>query len=339
MLLIAYGTRPEWLKVKPVIAELQLKKIEFMTLFTGQHNTLVETYPTFHFNISEDNSVDRLSHVLSRCIYTIAGIVQSNPKITHVMVQGDTTSALGIALGAYHNKISVIHLEAGLRTYDLNNPYPEEANRQMISRIASIHLCPTHQNEINLTHELVSGTKYVVGNTALDNLLPYVGQCEFENKILVTLHRRENHDTIQNWFEMINHLAKRYDDHEFILPLHPNPNVKKHSKILTNVKVIEPLNHADLLNILIKCKFVITDSGGIQEECSFLGKKAIVCRKETERPEAIGYTTELCENPDELATIVRDMMNNFEVDENHASPFGDGHSAKKIVKILKDIIK
>lgn len=340
MLLIAYGTRPEWLKVKPIIEELKSKKIYFQTLFTGQHADIVQQDATYKIDLVKYKErsllVDRLNFVLSQCIEHTAEIIQlSSNKITHVMVQGDTTSALGVALAAYNNGAKVIHLEAGLRTHDLDNPFPEEANRQLISRITSIHLCPTIHNESNLNNEMIGGVKYVVGNTALDNLHDYVGLCEYENKILITLHRRENHLLIEEWFNMINKIAGKYKDHEFILPIHPNPNVKKHAHLLTNVRVVDPLSHDDLLNILVKCKFVITDSGGIQEECSFLGKKAIVCRKETERPEAVGYTTELCEKPEELKSMVSEMMEKYEVTSNHACPFGDGYSAKKIVKILK----
>jgi UDP-N-acetylglucosamine 2-epimerase (non-hydrolysing) len=340
MLLIAYGTRPEWLKLKPVIDALKNKKIKFRVLFTGQHVDIAPKDADHLIDLSKHNSkgVDRLNFVLSKCIEDTAKILSSSPEIKQVMVQGDTTSALGVAMAAYNVGVKVIHLEAGLRTYDLNNPFPEEANRQLISRIAAIHLCPTHYNNSNLDHEIVGGKRYVVGNTALDNLHPYLAKCEYDNKILVTLHRRENHDIIADWFQTINQIAGIYKDHEFVLPLHPNPNVRKHVDILTNVKVVEPLSHQDLLNILVKCKFVITDSGGIQEECSFLGKKAIVCRKETERPEAIGHTTQLCESPAELKSMVFEMMEKYELQYEHQCPFGDGQSAKKIVKILKDIL-
>lgn len=340
MLLIAYGTRPEWLKIKPVIEALNGKKINYKILFTGQHVDIAPKNADFKIDLSKYDStgIDRLSFVLSKCIEETSKILSTHPELTHVMVQGDTTSALGVAMGAYNSKVKVIHLEAGLRTNDLDNPFPEEANRQLISRITSIHLCPTHYNSSNLDHENVGGVKHIVGNTSLDNLRDHLMQVEFENVVLVTLHRRENHEMIAEWFNAINQLAIRYSDHEFVLPIHPNPNVKKHVDILTHVKVVEPLSHNDLLNILVKCKFVITDSGGIQEECSFLGKKAIVCRKETERPEAIGYTTQLCETPNELKSMVVEMMGNYEIHYEHVCPFGDGQSAKKILKALKDIL-
>lgn len=339
MLLIAYGTRPEWLKVKPIIEELSKKKLQYRTVFTGQHKDLVTIKADHNITMPEDVvGVDRLNVVLSTCIQNISSIINfSSIKYTHVMVQGDTTSALGVALGAYNNNVKVIHLEAGLRTHDHENPFPEEANRQLISRITSIHLCPTISNSNNLSNEWVAGDKHVVGNTALDNLVKYTSSCEYDNVVLVTLHRRENHSIIDKWFSAIEKLAGSHPDHKFILPLHPNPNVQKHKVILKNVQVTEPLKHEDLLSILVKCKFVITDSGGIQEEASFFRKKTIVCRKITERPEALGHTSILCDDPDELLKITdQDFFNNYDIMDNHDCPFGDGKSAKKIVKILQN---
>jgi len=340
MILISWGTRPEWLKVKPIIEELKRNRINFATLFTGQHEDIVDCdiSPDYKINIGKSDFIDRLTRVHVDVMNATGSILYNAPEIKFVMVQGDTTSAVAVAMAAYNAKRYVIHLEAGLRTHDLKNPFPEEANRQIISRFADIHLCPTIQNQSNLEQEWVGGIKVVCGNTALDNLLPYLSQCEYENKILITLHRRENHDKIKEWFNTLNVIASNHPDHEWILPIHPNPNVKKYANLLTNIKVVDPLSHDDLLNILVKCKFVITDSGGIQEECSFLGKKAIVCRKETERPEALGHTTELCETPQELIQMVGEYMEKYEVINNRPSPFGDGHSGKKIVKFLKNIL-
>lgn len=333
MLLIAFGTRPEWLKVKPVVDELIKRKFIFETLFTGQHRDLLNINADVSLSIPEVRGVDRLTNVLSSVMVAASKLFQDY-DYKYVMVQGDTTSALGVALAAFHNGIKVIHLEAGLRTFDLQNPFPEEANRLMISKIASIHLCPTPRNEMNLICEQVGGEKWVVGNTVLDNLIPFQDLCEYTNKVLVTLHRRENHDTIDTWFEEINRIAIAYPDYEFILPIHPNPNVMKHRDILTHVNVIRPLNHEDLLNILVKCKFVVTDSGGLQEESSFFCKRTIVCRKETERPEALGQTSTLCPSPAHLESLIKETMANFEVKES-ICPFGDGFSAQKIVKILE----
>jgi UDP-N-acetylglucosamine 2-epimerase (non-hydrolysing) len=141
----------------------------------------------------------------------------------------------------------------------------------------------------------------VVGNTVLDNLLPYKDKCKYTNKVLVTLHRRENHHQMGQWFTEVNDLAKNNLDLEFILPIHPNPNVQKHKHLLSNINVVEPLSHPELLDILVKCKLIISDSGGLQEEGSFFNKKVIVCRETTERPEAIktGHFY-LCTSPDKL---------------------------------------
>src|SRR6478735_88878 len=328
-ILIAYGTRPEFLKIKPLIDKMK-DVISFKTVFTGQHKDIIDKnyLPDYKLNII-DNS-NRLDSVLSSCLNND----DIFKNITHVLIQGDTTSALGIAMSAFNTKIKVIHLEAGLRTYDLENPYPEEGNRQMISRITDIHLCPTKNNKINLEEECVNGDIYVVGNTGLDNLVEYKPKIIYENKILITLHRRENHDIIDKWFEELNHLAENNKDIEFILPLHPNPNVQKFKYILTHVNVIEPLDHKELLNILVKCKFIISDSGGLQEEASFLNKKIIVCRKVTERPESLGLTSFYCKKYNDLKNIFNDVNTNYIVDVS--SPFGDGYSSEKIIKILKN---
>ena len=218
------------------------------------------------------------------------------------MVQGDTTSAFAMALSAYHRKIKIIHLEAGLRTNDLDNPYPEEANRQLISRIADIHLCPTEISFSNLTSELTKGEKHVVGNTVLDNIVNT--PVTYTNEVLVTMHRRENHDIIPQWFENIEKASLNNKDLKFIFVSHPNPNVQKHLNKLNNVKVVDPMDHETFINKLSSCKFIITDSGGLQEESSFLRKYSIVCRKVTERKSGLGQWSELCYLPENLPILI-----------------------------------
>ena len=151
------------------------------------------------------------------------------------------------------------------------------------------------------------------------------------------MHRRENHNLIKKWFTEINELAKNYPDLEFILPIHPNPDVSKHKSILTHVNVINPLPHEDLLEILIKSKIVITDSGGLQEECSFLNKKCLVCREVTERFEANGLTSFMVKTPEELGYYFNHHIKNYDI--NEVCPYGDGYAAKKIIKIFKKILK
>lgn len=250
-----------------------------------------------------------------------------------VLVQGDTGSAFGCALAAYNRKLKIFYLEAGLRSYNLNHPYPEEAYRQMIARIADVNLCPTKLSQQNLINEKVSGRCFVVGNTVLDNLLEYKEQCQYSSTILITLHRRENHHIMDKWFNEINKLAKQNSGLEFIIPLHPNPNVQKYKHLLTNVKVINPLTHPELLEILTKCKLVISDSGGLQEEGTFFNKKVIVCRETTERPEAISTGhLHLCSTPKELSKIFDLLNKNYYIDNE--CPYGDGKSSIKIKNVI-----
>lgn len=333
MILLTYGTRPEWIKIKPLIDEMVNKNIPFKTLFTGQHQNIAPGDADYTHTMVDlvDN---RLNNIICNCLNIPDDYFNG---VTHVLVQGDTTSALGLALNAFNRKIKIIHLEAGLRTNNLANPYPEEANRQLISKISDINLCPTHFNMVNLLSEgVLTDKNFVVGNTGLDNLVKYIDSVTYEDIVLITLHRRENHDIINNWFEKINELAIEYPHIQFILPIHPNPNVRKHKDILTNVKVIEPLSHNELLDILIKCKLVITDSGGLQEECSFLNKKCLVCRETTERSESIGNTSFMVNKPEFLKEIFKEHILNYEV--NCDSPFGDGNSSKKIINIFKQYL-
>ena len=332
-LLIICGTRPENLKTKSLINIFNKNKFDYKTLFTGQQkDLLIRQHFDYVFKIKD--GLSRLDSIVQSIMNKLPKYIQNN-KITHVLVQGDTTSALAVALSAFHNNIKVIHLEAGLRTYDKENPYPEELNRQIISKIADIHLCPTENNKNNLLNEGIKKNIFVVGNTGIDNLLLYKDKCEYTNKILITLHRRENHNLMDKWFIEINKLAKNYPQHEFILPIHPNPSVQKHKNLLNYVNVINPLPYEEMLDLLVKTRLVITDSGGIQEECSYFNKKCLVCRVVTERPEAIGKSTFIVNNPNMLSIIFKLHIDDYII--NYNCPFGDGYSAERIYEILKNI--
>ena len=336
MILLTFGTRPEYIKIKPVIDIFNREGFNYRTLFTGQHKDLLKgIIATYQIEIV-DNNKNRLDNIIKSTMNIFDEISE---EITHVLVQGDTTSAFAVALSAFHHKIKVIHLEAGLRTYDKENPYPEEINRRLISQIADIHLCPTELNKENLLQEKIGGDIYVVGNTAIDNLLSWKDKSEYgSNNILITMHRRENHHWMDKWFIEINKLASKYDYLNFIMPLHPNPNVQKNKGFLTakNIKIIDPLPHNKLLDILVKVRLVITDSGGIQEECSFFNKICLTCRKVTERPEAVSLSSFMVKHPSELSAIFDKYVSNYIIDVK--CPFGDGHSAEKIYNILKKII-
>jgi UDP-N-acetylglucosamine 2-epimerase (non-hydrolysing) len=173
-----------------------------------------------------------------------------------------------------------------------------------------------------------------VGNTVLDNLIDF-GDPTYENFVLVTLHRRENHNLMSDWFTEINNLAIANSDLEFILPIHPNPNVQKWKHLLTNVNVVEPMEHTDMILHIKKCKFIISDSGGIQEEATFFNKKVIVCRETTERPEGIGTGhLHLCKSPKDLKDLFGTLKENSYICK--PCPYGDGRAAEKIKKILDE---
>ena len=321
-ILICFGTRPEYIKVKSLIDNLPNVK----TCFTGQHKDLLKNINVdYELSMNNEFSKNRLNNIFSNIFsYNIFD------DIEYVMVQGDTSSACSIALSSFNHGKKIIHLEAGLRSGNLKDPYPEEMNRQVIGRLADIHLCPTEFNKENLLKENVSGEIYLVGNTGLDNISKE--RCEYNNQVLITMHRRDNHHNMDKWFEELEKIANKYYDIEFMIPLHPNPNVQKHKHIFKKVKVVEPMNHDCLIEYVKKCKFVISDSGGLQEECSYLNKKIIVCRKTTERPESVGIHSFMCGEPELLEALVDKINENYEV--NAECPYGDGKSWEKVTKSL-----
>lgn len=305
-LLLCFGTRPEYIKVKSL--KENIKDIPLKTLYTGQHKSLID-------DINVDYSIDINTNNTNRLNDIWCSIMKHNyifDDITHVIVQGDTSSAVAVAVSGFHNGKKIIHLEAGLRTYNIYDPYPEELNRQLISRLASVHLCPTELNKQNLINESVSGDIYVVGNTGLDNITR--NNLIYSNKVLITLHRRDNQHIMDKWFIKLAQIADKYKDLEFIFPIHPNPAIRQYQHLLGNINVIEPISHTEMIDILKVCKFVISDSGGLQEEASYLNKKIIVCRNSTERPEIIGTNSVLCGHPDELEKNVDTIYNNYIID-------------------------
>ena len=321
-LLICFGTRPEWLKVKPLVEQLDNCKL----LFTGQHPDLLKDVEV-DYRINIGDNTNRLDQIISDCL------MQFPEGDFDVLVHGDTVSALACALAAFARKHKIIHLEAGLRSYNLNAPYPEEGYRQMISRIADINFAPTEISAQNLFDEKVHGEVHIVGNSVLDNLLDIKDRCYYGDKVLVTLHRWENHHWMHEWFEHLNNIAIKYSNLEFIIPLHHNPAVQKHRDLLTNVKIVPALSHEELLDVMRHSKFIITDSGGLQEEGAFLNKRVIVCRDVTERPEGIatGHIT-LCEHPTVLPECVEKVNRAYII--NEPSPYGDGYTCKRVKEIL-----
>jgi UDP-N-acetylglucosamine 2-epimerase (non-hydrolysing) len=326
MILIAFGTRPEWIKIEPVIKKIH-GKIPYKILFTGQHSEIIDKsiygYPVE--NLSIDYHTNRLDGIVSSILRKSSFVFDD---IKYTMVQGDTTSAFAVALASFHRQIPIIHLEAGLRSFDIQNPYPEEFNRIAISNMTNIHLCPTEQNKINVMK--CPGTSFVVGNTVLDSLVGL--EPTLEDFIVITMHRRENLDIIDKWFEQLDLLALDNTRYEFILPMHPNPSIQKHRDLLKYVTVIDPLSHEECIDLIRRCSLVITDSGGIQEESAFFKKKCIVCRETTERQEGEYVFSELCHTPEKLQSI----FNRTKIElVDRKCPYGDGYASDKILKVLE----
>ena len=332
--IICFGTRPEIIKLFPIINELKNRNINFKTVFTGQHTDLYEDVkdlipnPDYKLSIMTHNQ--SLNDIIIGITENFVKILKDeNPDI--IFVQGDTSTVLSCALNAFYENIEIGHVEAGLRSFNLKSPYPEEGNRQLVSRIANYNWAPTQIAFNNLKNEGISNI-YLTGNTIVDACKSFNYKVNYEDKILITLHRRENFgERIVKIFNELNELAIIHKNLEFIFPMHPNPNIQKHKAILKNVKIIKPLKYPDLLSLLSKVKFVISDSGGIQEECASLHKKILVCRDNTERPEGVDAG---------FAKIIgTDLIKNFNWANDNPkwhgeNPYGDGDAAKKIIDSL-----
>lgn len=351
-LLIVFGTRPEIIKLAPVIKELGSRPaFEIYVCHTGQHEELAEQAMTT-FDIVPDYWLETNQHGL---IPTFARIlieldVVMRERWDLVMVQGDTSSALAGALSAFYHKIPVAHVEAGLRTYDKTQPWPEEVNRRLITQIADWHFCPTRGVEVNIAFELRIPYRppYVVGNTVIDALLWVKQRYGLDEEvrvghILVTAHRREN------WGEGIENICKavrkllRHDELRFVWAVHPNRIVKdtveRELGYQEHMVLREPLSYQDLVAEMMKAQIILTDSGGIQEEAPTLNTPVLVLRDKTERPEAIecGAAKLVGTDPDRIVAEVTRLLTDKEEYERMASaknPFGDGHAAERIADAL-----
>ena len=334
-ILICYGTRPEVIKLSPLINLLNKQnKINCRTVFTGQHtdlfNDVKDLVPKPHYKLSIMKKNQSLNDILINISKGFIKILNNfNPDI--VIVQGDTSTVLVCALNAFYSNIEVGHVEAGLRTFDLTSPYPEEGNRQLVSRISHYNWAPTDIAFNNLKKEGLQNI-FLTGNTIVDACKAFNYKIKYKNKILITIHRRENFgDKIIKIFQELNELAIIYPNLNFIFPMHPNPNIQKHKKILSNINIIQPLKYPQLLKLLSEVKFVISDSGGIQEECASFKKKILVCRDNTERPEGIDSG---------FAKIIgTNLIENFDWANNNykwegKNPYGDGNAAQNIIKSL-----
>ncbi|MEA5496240.1 non-hydrolyzing UDP-N-acetylglucosamine 2-epimerase [Limnoraphis robusta] len=357
---VVLGTRPEAIKLAPVIQQLQLaSEFETQVILTGQHREMVKQVMEL-FNLNADYNLEimqtsqTLTDITWRSLQGLEGLFQQlRPDI--IIVQGDTTTAFAAALAAFYQKIPVGHVEAGLRTNDIFNPYPEEANRRLISQLTQFHFAPTTQAVENLINSGVLGEVHHTGNTVIDALLSVVKrQPELNvahlNKsqyrlILATVHRRENWGTpLTQIAESFLNILDKFTDTALLLPLHRNPTVREPlQKILGNhprIFLTEPLDYCELVAAIDRCYFVLTDSGGLQEEAPSLGKPVLVLRKTTERPEAItaGTAKLVGTETTEIVEAATELLTNLEAYKKMATainPFGDGHAAEYIVQILR----
>jgi UDP-N-acetylglucosamine 2-epimerase (non-hydrolysing) len=331
-ILITFGTRPEYLKVNLLYKELIQSNIPAQLLYISQHTDLINDLQYDYKLEIENYNNNRLDSIIMSILHKFDQII-SKIKFDYVLIQGDTASSYAVALASYHRKIKLIHLEAGLRTYDKENPYPEDVYRRFISTVSDIHLCPTEVNKNNLFHEGITQNVYVVGNTIIDQIKKYNYITKYNNKVLVTLHRRENWDLIPIYFEQLEKIASQYQNLEFIYPMHANEIIKKHCHLLKSVQVIHPLPHRDLCQLLAECRLIITDSGGQQEEAAYFGKKVICCRQKTERVEVLGTHCLLCLEPQHLSFLFDQYINDYQAEPSIV--YGDGTTIEKIIKILK----
>lgn len=349
-IMIIFGTRPEVLKLYPIIEELKARKIQSCLVFTGQHHELAQDMiDTFKIKIDYSlnimmpiQSLSTLSELLHKALNQV--LVDEAPDL--ILVQGDTSTAFIGALEAYYHRIPVVHIEAGLRTEDLYQPFPEEGNRRMISQIAQYNFAPTEEAAENLRKNSVPGEIVVTGNTGIDTLLNVSKDIEVEqkNQVLVTLHRRESlGKPLQNILKGIRMFLDKCPDWNIVFPVHPNPLVKEvvHKILGKKHQVIlrEPVNYKTMVFLMKESAFILTDSGGIQEEAPSLNRPVLVAREKTERPEGIksGVAIVVGTNTDTIATNMmelakRDSLYNSMI--NKVNPYGDGHAAKKIISYL-----
>ena len=355
-IMIVFGTRPEAIKMCPLIKELE-KHPHFQTIVcvTGQHRQMLDQVlevfqiqPDYDLNIMKEKQT--LADVTSNVLDELTPILAAEqPNI--VLVHGDTTTTYATSLASFYQQIDVGHIEAGLRTYDLTSPYPEEFNRQSVSLMAKYHFAPTQKALNNLISEGKSvDNVYITGNTAIDALNYTISNNyqstllqELNNKkiILLTAHRRENlGQPMKQMFQAVKKIAEKNKDVAIIYPMHLNPQVRKLAKeILGNqerVRLIEPLDVFDFQNLLARSYLVLTDSGGIQEEAPALNIPVLVMRETTERPEGVESGTLKLVGTDEktIYQSCQNLLDNEEAYQKMATainPYGDGTASKKYV--------
>ncbi|MEH2243815.1 non-hydrolyzing UDP-N-acetylglucosamine 2-epimerase [Nostoc sp.] len=360
---IILGTRPEAIKLAPVIQIFQKSSsFELQIILTGQHREMVEQVMHL-FNIKADYDLEimqvqqSLNDITCRSLQGLEALFQVK-KPDLVVVQGDTTTAFAAALAAFYQKIPVGHVEAGLRTDDIFNPYPEEANRRLISQITQLHFAPTPWAVENLHRSGVLGEIHMTGNTVIDALLNIAAtqvvcnvpglDWDSYRVLLATVHRREN------WGEPLLAIAQgflkildKFPDTALLLPLHRNPTVRVPLQALLGnhprIFLTDPLDYGELVGAIGRSHLLLTDSGGLQEEAPSLGKPVLVLRDTTERPEAVAAGTAklvgtTSENIFAAAAELLDDPDAYQAMANAINPFGDGHAAERILQIVQNYL-
>ena len=358
-----FGTRPEAIKMAPLVKVLeQSEQIESLVCVTAQHREMLdqvleifEIVPDYDLDIMKDRQ--SITGITTRVLQGLEQVIQdAKPDI--VLVHGDTTTTFAGALAAFYNKVKIGHVEAGLRTYNKHEPFPEEMNRVLTSSLADLHFAPRSKARDNLLKEgIKDDTIFVTGNTAIDALKltldeshifeePVLNSIDFDTKrvITVTAHRRENlGEPLEEICQAIFHIVEQYDDVEIVYPVHMNPVVRETvNSILGShprIHLIHPVNIKDMHNLLNKSYLVMTDSGGLQEEVPSMGKPVLVLRNVTERPEGVeAGTLKLAGTEKEhiikLVVELLDSVENYGKMAKATNPFGDGHASKRIVQAI-----
>ncbi len=365
--LSVFGTRPEAIKMAPVIKKLQqFDKIESKVCITGQHQEMLNSVLEI-FDIKPDYDLKVFKHnqsVVEIMTKTMNGVnkLLLNEHFDLVLVHGDTIATSAVSQVAFLNKVKVAHVEAGLRSGNIYSPFPEEANRKITGTIANLHFAPTIGNYNNLVFEGIKRDIHVVGNTVIDAMLSVIednykfnnellNNFDFENNkvILFTCHRRENWGKpMEDIFSAIRHIATKNKNVHIIYPVHLNPTIKNLAEELlegiSNIHLIEPLDYTPFANLINKVDLVVTDSGGIQEEAPTLGKPVLVVRTETERPEAVSAGTVKVigvkkEDIIEEIQLLIDDEEEYKKMSNAVNPYGDGKTAEKIIDLIYDYLK
>lgn len=364
-IIFIFGTRPEIIKLAPVILEMKKYPQDYNVIICNtEQQKQLSNQTLAYFGLKADINLDcmrenqSLSSVQAR-ILTSLDKVFSEREIDATIVQGDTMTVLCGALTSFYHKIPVFHVEAGLRSYDIYEPFPEEVMRQMTSRVAALHFAPTEVNKKALLKEDIAENKiYVVGNTVIDALF-CLSQDVIEHSekfykeknisiddklVLITAHRRENHgERIDRIIDAIGYLAKKYSDHTFVIPVHPNPNVKNkiHERLeaFENIHLLTPLDYPYLVYLMKHAKLILTDSGGIQEEAPSFACPTLVMRYETERKEGVdaGVSKLVGADYDKILEESEKILASSKADTRlkAQNPYGDGTASKQIEGIIR----